>query len=215
MVAMIRYRLALLGHSQRYLPPVLLYLAVLATQYTEPLSPLPPEYAISAGTMTVLACWLTITTVAVESPAQRLITLSHARRPARVPAGIVVAVLLCCLALTAVSLCWSLVVHSGGAATDVTIGALVHLAAALAGIAIGLPCSALLIDRLGWTVIAAVAGLLVLIMVPWVPVLNPVLRALSGITAPGPGIAVLSLAGALVLFGLSWVAVLVLEQRRR
>lgn len=213
-VAIVRYQLAVLGHSQRYLPPVLLYLALLATQYTEPKSPLPPEYAISAGAMTVLACWLTIAVIAVEDPAQRLITVSHARRPARVLTGTVVSVLLCCLPLAVVSIGWSLWVHSGGAATDVVVGVLVHLAAMLAGIAIGLPGSALLIDRFGWSVLAGLAGLLLVLLVPGIPVLNPVLRRLSGLTPPGPASGVWTLVAALVLAMLSYLAVLTLWRRR-
>jgi hypothetical protein len=214
-LAILRYQFAILGHSQRYLPPVLLYLVLLATQYTEPRSPLPPEYAVSAGAMTVLACWLTVTTVGVERPAQRLITLSHARRPGAVLAGLIGTVLLCCLALTAVSLAWSLAVHSGGRATDVAIGAVVHLAGALTGIAVGLPCSALLIDRIGWSTICAVAGLLVVLLVPWVPVINPALRARSGITAPALGAVAPSAIAGVVLVGLSAVVVLAVERRRR
>lgn len=218
MVAIVRYQLATLLYSQRYLPPVLIYVALVAVLYSEPTAPLSPEYAVSAGVMTAVACWLTIVTVSAEAPAQRLITVSHARRPGRLVIGVALVVLACCLALTVATLGWSLVLHRGGRGgrgAEVIIGGLVHIAGALAGIAVGLPCSRLLVDGIGRTLILSTAGLSVLVLSPWVPVLHAALRALSGITAPGPRPAVLSLIAATALLTISCVVVNIAERRRR
>ena len=215
MVAIVRYQLATLLHSQRYLPPVLIYVALVAVLYSEPTAPLSPEYAISAGAMAAVACWLTIVTVSAEAPAQRLITVSHARRPGRLVIGVALVVLVCCLALTVATLGWSLVLHRGGRVAEVIIGGLVHIAGALAGIAVGLPCSRLLVDSIGRTLILSTAGLSVLVLSPWVPVLHPALRGLSGIPAPGPRPAVVSLVAAAALLTISCAAVNVAERRRR
>ena len=88
---MIRYQLALLGHSQRYLPPVLLFLSLLAVLYNDRRAPVVPEYAVSAGGLFVVACWLTIALVETEDPVQRLITLAHARGQRRLILGVVAA----------------------------------------------------------------------------------------------------------------------------
>lgn len=106
-----RYYAAQLGESQRYLPPVIAYVALLATLYTEPTEALHVEYAVSVGAMVVCSCWLTIALVSVEDPVQRKITLSHARRWFPIVGAIVLTVLMSCCGLTALSLVWSLIIH--------------------------------------------------------------------------------------------------------
>jgi hypothetical protein len=123
-LAMTRYNLALLGHSQRYVPAVVAYLAVLTIQYTDRTSPVLPEFAVSSGALLVVSCWLTIALLDVEDPAQRLVTLSHARGWRPVLAGAVVAVLACAVVMTAVSELWSVIEHRHAAASEV--GALAH-----------------------------------------------------------------------------------------
>ncbi|MEU0509954.1 hypothetical protein [Amycolatopsis sp. NPDC006125] len=196
---MIRYQLALLGHSQRWLPPSLAYLVLLAVLYNDPTAPVPPEFAVSAGGLTVVACWLTIALVDAEDPVQRLITLVHARRLSTVLAGFVAAAALCCVVLTAVSLAWAALVHHGLPAAVLTDGVVAHAACAAAGIALGLPCSRLLLPRIGYTVLAALALLGVVLLVRWVPVVNPMLRSLTGAGSHSGAVALGLLGGALLL----------------
>jgi hypothetical protein len=185
-LAMTRYELALLGHSQRYVPAVVAFLAVLAIQYTDQASPVLPEFAVSSAALLVVGCWLTIALLDVEDPAQRLVTLSHARGWRPMLTGVVLAVLACAVALTAASEIWSVVVHRHAATAQLGIGALAHLAGASLGIAIGLPCSRLLVNRVGWTVIAAVPALAAVLLVRWIPLANPMLSAMaSGRPATG------------------------------
>ncbi|NIH86244.1 hypothetical protein [Amycolatopsis granulosa] len=195
---MIRYQLALLAHSQRYLPPVLAYLVLLAVLYNDPTAPVLPEFAVSGGGLTVVSCWLTIALVDAEDPVQRLITLVHARRLSTVLGGIVAAAGLCCAALTALSLVWAALVHDSLPGAVLVDGVLAHAACAAAGIALGLPCSRLLLPRIGYTVLAALTLLGLVLLVRWVPVINPMLRALA---APGThtGGAVFGLLGGTLL----------------
>ncbi|WP_158879788.1 hypothetical protein [Amycolatopsis anabasis] len=210
---MIRYQLALLGHSQRYLPPLLAYLGLLAVLFNERDSPAPPEFAVSAGALTVVACWLTIALVDAEDPVQRLITLAHARRVSAVLGGVVAAVLACSAGLTALVLAWSLVTHGAVPGAELGFGALAHLACAGTGIAIGLPCSRLLVARAGWTVIGALLALAVVVLARPIPLVNPMLRTLaadesmSGAVLLGAAVSALVLAASAVLVG-------VLVQRR-
>ncbi|PXY38571.1 hypothetical protein BA062_02205 [Prauserella flavalba] len=74
MIATTRYQLALLAHSQRYLPPLIAFLAVLGVLYTSRDAPVLPEFAVSGGALLVVTCWLTIALADVEDPAQRLVT---------------------------------------------------------------------------------------------------------------------------------------------
>lgn len=178
---MIRYQMALFAHSQRFLLPGLAYLALLGVLYSDDdaASPALPEFAVSSGAMMVLACWLTITLVDAEDPVQALITRVHARRLSIVVSSVVVTVLACCAVPALVSLAWSMVMHGGDSFGELAFGAMAHLGCAGAGIAIGLPCSRLLLPRAGYTTIAAPVGLLLVLLVRWIPFVNPMLRALS------------------------------------
>ncbi|WP_216212423.1 hypothetical protein [Amycolatopsis aidingensis] len=209
MIALLRYQFALLGHSQRYLPAALLFLVVLGVLYKDPNAPVPPEFAVSAGALTVIGCWLTIALVDAEDPVQRLITLSHARGRPALLLSLLVTVLLCCLVLTGCSLAWAGITHGGLPAGELGLGVLAHLACALSGIAVGLPCSRFLVPRIGYTVLLALALLAAVLLVRQVPLVNPMLRALAaddGTRAEpvllGLGAAVLALAVSTAAVGL-------------
>lgn len=177
---MIRYQLALFGYSQRFLLPSFAFAALLAVVYSNDLgSSAAPEFAVSTGVLTVIACWLTIALVDVEDPVQWLITRAHARRLSTMLIGIVVTALACCAALTVLALVWAIAAHGGVSWGELGSGVFAHLAAAFAGIAIGLPCSRLLVPRVGYTVLAAPIVLAVVLMSRWLPLVNPMLRALS------------------------------------
>lgn len=179
MIAGTRYYLALLFASQRYLPPVLAFLALLAVLYTSADAPVAPEFAVSAGGLVVVACWLTVAVVAVEDPVQRLVTAAQARSRVIPIAGVVATVFVVGAGCAAVSTLWAVVLHGGLGGTDLASGAGAHLAAACTGVAIGLPCSGLVVRRLGVTVVSALAALAVVFLVRWVPLVNPMLRALT------------------------------------
>lgn len=200
MLAVSRYYLALLGHSQRYLPAVLAYLALCAILYADPNSPLLPLFGVSGGGLLVVGCWLTVALLDIEDPVQRLITLSHAGSRRSTIGGAVLAVFGCALVLTVLTVGWS-VLRTGHLSWPlVGAGLLTHLSCAVLGIAIGLPCSRLLIARIGWTVLAAVLTLGVVLLGKWVPLVHPLLQALmSGNAYAGP----LALATATALTGLA------------
>ncbi|MGW4126823.1 MULTISPECIES: hypothetical protein [Amycolatopsis] len=179
MLAMTRYYLALLGHSQRYLPAILAYIAVNTVLYTDPKSPLLPQYGISAGSLLVVSCWLTIAMLDVEDPVQRLVTFSHARRWRSVLGGATLAVFGCAVVLILVTVLWSGLRTGGFTIGTFALGASAHALCALFGIAIGLPCSRLLVPRVGWSVLAAIFALAAVLLVKWLPLANPLLRALT------------------------------------
>ncbi|QKV77065.1 hypothetical protein [Amycolatopsis sp. Hca4] len=212
MLAMTRYYLVLLGHSQRYLPALLAYLALCVILYADPHSPPLPLFGISAGGLLVVSCWLTIALLDIEDPVQRLVTLSHARHWHRMITGAVLTVLACSLVLTAITEVWSALKSLKLQPAALGIGFLAHLACALLGIAIALPCSRLLVNRVGWTVLAAVITLVVVLLAK-IPLVHPLLHALTD-DEPVGGPLALALLTAAAMLAVSFFAVSALVRRR-
>ncbi|MEU7787237.1 hypothetical protein [Amycolatopsis sp. NPDC049159] len=212
MLAMTRYYFVLLGHSQRYLPALLAYLALCVILYADPNSPPLPLFGVSAGGLLVVSCWLTIALLDIEDPVQRLVTLSHARQWRRMITGAVLAVLACSLVLTVITEVWSALKSFKVQPSALGIGLLAHLACALLGIAIALPCSRLLVDRIGWTVLAAVITLVVVLLAK-IPLVHPLLHALTD-EEPVAGPLALALGTSVVLLAASFSGVSALVRRR-
>jgi len=207
-VAMTRYYLALLGHSQRYLPALLAYLALCVILYSDPNSPVVPLYGVSAGGLLVVSCWLTIALLDIEDPVQRLITLSHARQWRRLITGAILTVVLIATALAVITVAFSAVKTGKASPSALVIGLLAHLSCTMLGIAIALPLSRLLVARIGWTVLAAVMVLIPVILAKWIPLVHPLLQALTA-ERPVAGSLVLALttsAAALAVsaLGVTW-----------
>ncbi len=212
MLALTRYYLALLGHSQRYLPALLAYLALCVILYADPHSPPLPLFGVSAGGLLVVSCWLTIALLDIEDPVQRLVTLSHARQWRRLITGAVLTVLGCSLVLTVITEAWSALKSFKVQPAALSIGLLAHIACALLGIAIALPCSRLLVNRIGWTVLAAVVTLVVVLLAK-IPLVHPLLQALTN-EDPVGGPLVLAVVTSVVVLAVSFVVVSRLVQRR-
>ncbi len=208
MVAMTRYYLALLGHSQRYLPALLAYLALCVILYADPNSPVLPLYGVSSGGLLVVACWLTIALLDIEDPVQRLITLSHARQWRRLITGAILTVFVIAMALAVVTVAFSAIKTGKVSPSAVLIGLLAHLSCTVLGIAIALPLSRLLVARIGWTVLAAVLVLIPVILAKWIPLVHPLLQALTA-DRPIAGALILALATSVAAlaasaFGVTW-----------
>ncbi|WP_290052065.1 hypothetical protein [Amycolatopsis solani] len=212
MLAVTRYYFVLLGHSQRYLPALLAYLALCVILYSDPNSPPLPLFGVSAGGLLVVSCWLTIALLDIEDPVQRLVTLSHARQWRRLVTGAILAVLACSLVLTVITEVWSALKSSKVQPSALGIGLLAHFACALLGIAIALPCSRLLVHRIGWTVLAAVVTLVVVLLAK-IPLVHPLLHALTD-EEPVAGPLALALGTSVVLLAVSYFGVSALVRRR-
>jgi hypothetical protein len=211
-LALTRYYLALLGHSQRYLPALLAYLALCVILYSDPNSPPLPLFGVSAGGLLVVSCWLTIALLDIEDPVQRLVTLSHARQWRRMISGAILTVLACSLVLTVITEVWSALKSFKFQPAALGIGLLAHLACALFGIAIALPCSRLLVHRIGWTVLAAVITLVVVLLAK-IPLVHPLLHALTD-DEPVGGPLVLAVVTSVVVLAASFLIVSRLVHRR-
>lgn len=180
MVALIRYSLALMLHGQRYLAPVLLFIATLATFTINDGGPLAGTYVVCAGAVLICSCWLTVTIVNAEDPVRRSITIVNAGHSRRVLLALINLALLLSLALTSVGMVFPLV--SGRhviTAAGLLVGLQAQLTCGSVGIAVGLFCSRLVIPRPGYSLIVALVTIIAVPLTRGLPPINPMLRLMS------------------------------------
>lgn len=203
MIALIRYTSATMLHSQRYLAPVLLFMAAVGVSSSNDSGPLPPIYGLCAGALFVCATWFTIALLSIEDPAHRAITVVSARHSGRVLLASVSVAIVSCLILTLVGVILPLLVgtHTGDR-TDLVLGIEAQLTGASVGIAVGLLCSRLVIRRQGYALIAALALVMAALLVRGLPV-NVLLRLLANTTGSadllGPAGGLLAIAAVILV----------------
>jgi hypothetical protein len=181
MVALIRYQLAALLHGQRYLAPLLLFLIALSVLTVNDQGPLTGSYAVSAGSLLIAMCWLTVTIVNHEDPVRRAVTGVTAGGPGRALLGEILLSLLVGALLAGVGLLFPIVsgrhVWTGA---DLVAGLLALLTSVAAGTAVGLLCSRPVVPRPGYSLLLALVVVGALPVTPGLPPINPMLRSLSG-----------------------------------
>lgn len=180
MTALVRYALSLLGRSQHYIAPLLLFATVLTVLTTNELGPLTNAYGACAAGQLVCMAWLTIATSNAENPAQRAMTTVNAGGARRVLlAGTLTAALLCS-ALTVAGLVYPIVAgRPTVTAAALAVGAMAQLGCGATGIAIGLLCSRQMIPRAGYAVLLAVLLVGLLLVVRELPPVGPLLALLA------------------------------------
>ncbi|HEX3592291.1 MAG TPA: hypothetical protein VHV74_21940 [Pseudonocardiaceae bacterium] len=201
MTALVRYTVANVLLSQRYLPPVLVFFALMAVFTAADGGPLGPDYAVSAAAVFICGTWLTIATVNAEDPTQRTITVVTAGGSGRVLTASAVVASGGIALLGVVGLLYPLTTgqHDIGP-TVLILGLLAELTGAGMGVAVGLLCSRLVIHRIGWSVLVALTAILGFLLVPGLPPVHPVFVLLAGDRplhedmAPVAGFAALSVA---------------------
>jgi hypothetical protein len=184
--ALVRYTAASVLHSQRWLPPALLFLAALAVFIGNDPGSLVPVYAVTSAAVFVCGTWWTVAVVDAEDPGQRAITSVNAGGGGRVLVASVWVALAGCGVLSVVGLLFPL--PGGGhplSAAVFVLGVLAELTGGCTGVALGLVCSRLVFRRAGHTVLAAVSGVLLFVLVPWLPPIHPMFLLLASGTAPG------------------------------
>lgn len=209
MTALVRYTLANVVLSQRYLPPVLLFFVVLVVFTGADSGPLLPVYAVSAGAVFVCGTWLTVVTVNAEDPTQRSVTVVNAGGSGRVLVASVWVALAWCACLGVVGLGYPLLTgHHHPVPAQFVLGSVAELTGACTGVAVGLLCSRIVLRRAGVAVLAALAGIFAFLLVPGLPPVRSVFLLLangkSASAALGPSVgfaavAVLLLVGSSVL----------------
>ncbi|MBO0839974.1 MAG: hypothetical protein J2O49_04050 [Sciscionella sp.] len=180
LLSVARYELVWLLHSQRYLPPALLYLALVGVLYaTDPVQAL-PNFTFTAGALVPVGGWLAMAAVDGEEPARRWVTITHAGGARRLVLGVALASLFVALVLAVLAIGASIAAHGEWwPIGQLGIGLVAHACAASVGVAVGLACSRLVVDRLAYRVVLVAVACAMVLLLRWVPLVNPLLRAMA------------------------------------
>lgn len=180
MIALLRYTLAVMLHSQRYLPPLMLFIGV-AIMFTgsADVGPVAPIYGVVAGVLFACSTWLTVVLVNAEDPGRRSITVVNIGRSRSVLiANVLVALAVCLLVAAPLLGVPTLVGNHTITLTDILVGLLAQLTGACTGVAIGLAVSRLVIRRPGHSLLAALALVAFFLFIKDFPPINPMIRLL-------------------------------------
>ena len=181
MLALIRFGLANMLHAQRYLAPVVLFLTIMSVGTINSQGPLAPLYALASGAVFLCSAWLTVILINADDPTHRAITIVAAGRARTVLISLICVSGIGCLVLSAIGLVFPLIVgRPTVTGLDLLVGVGAELTCALTGIAIGLLCSRLVVPRPGYSLLAALGMVLGVLVVPYVPPVNPMFRLMSG-----------------------------------
>lgn len=188
MIAATGYYLRLITYRQAVLAPVLAYICLVAIIYAGPAGPPLPPGAITAVGLMPVSAWLVRLTATSESAPFAEITLTVLGGTLRRQAARLAATLGVGLALGVLATVWASLANPEPYLTPTVITLLgMHASQALAGVGVGIFIAPPLRVRAG-TAVTAVTGLtLASLVVPWLPPLNPLVRALYHSDWPGPG----------------------------
>lgn len=181
MIALVRYTAAVMVRSQRYLPPVLLFVVCMGTfAHGAGVEPVLPIFAPMTAVAFVCAAWLTIALVTAEDPVQRAITAVNAGRSWPPLVAVVLVVLATSVVLIAVLLALPIVLGNRAVGVaDLLAGAVALLTGAGFGVAIGLPTSRLVIRRPGHALLATLLLLMGFLLVRGLPPVNTLITLLT------------------------------------
>lgn len=205
MIAATGYYLRLLVYRQAVLAPVLAYLCLVATIYAGPAGPPLSPGSITAVALMPVTAWLVRLTATCESAPFAEITLSVLGGPGRRQAARLAATLAVTVALGVIATIWAALANPVPYLTPTVITLLgMHAAEACAGAGVGICIAPPLRVRVGTAVTVVTALTLVSLVVPWLPPLNPLLRAIYQDSSPGPWV-LLAVVGQAGLVGLAGV----------
>ena len=214
---LIRYLLAALVHGQRYIAPLLLFIVALCIFTINDGGALTNTYVLSAGSLLITMCWLTVTIVNHEDPVRRSMSVVNAGGSGRLLLAETLLALLIGAVLIVVGTIFPIL--SGNHVwthADVEVGVLAQLTAVCAGTAVGLLCSRLVVPRPGYSLLLALVVVMALPLTPGLPPINPMLRLMSSAAPPADQLAELAghLAVAVVLLAACAAATRLIAERR-
>lgn len=177
---MIRYLVADLVKSQRFLPPMMLYVALLGVLNAGDPGKPPGTSGVSAMVLFPIAAWLTVIVVNNEDPVQRRITLAAVGGWRRLLVGLlgVTGLVNGVLVLLSVGGVALVNIHYQYAVPVLAMMTVAHLISVATGVALGLVCARPLVPTTGWSMLAVVAVSLVAIVANAVPPVGPTAKVL-------------------------------------
>jgi hypothetical protein len=200
MIALVRYSLSMLVRSQAYIAPVVVFFAGVGVFTTGGAGPLAEAYSACALLLFLCMTWLTVALINTEDRTQRAMTAAAAGGEPRVLAGNVLSAALLAVLLTLIGLIYPL--YAGQhpiTGPGLAVGVVAQLTSGLAGIAVGLLCSRLLIRHTGVAVLVALGVVGVMVVFQAVPPVAPMLSLLESERAPEAMLTPLSGLGAVSL----------------
>lgn len=181
MKALIRYTLANLFVSQRFVAPTFLYLVLLAVLTSNDSGPLIGAYAATAASLLAVSVWITVAVANAEDPAARGVVLANARRASDVTTATTVTALLYEAPLGIVGLLYPLATgHHTVSASALGIGAAAELTCAAVGTGLGLLCARPVIVHTGISTLTGIALVLIVLIIKRLPPVSPMLRRMTG-----------------------------------
>ncbi|AHH96332.1 hypothetical protein [Kutzneria albida] len=183
---MIRYLLADLLRSQRFVPPFVLFAACIGVLYGGDPGNARPVYGVSTLLVFPLCAWLTVIVANNEDPVQRRITVAAVGGWPRMLGGLLGAGAVSggVLVLLAVAVPPLINFHHPYQLEDLAVALVAHLISLCVGLALGLVCSRPLIPTTGWSLLAVLGACLVLIVSNDVPPVGPTAKLLFDPTRP-------------------------------
>ena len=197
----VAHHLRLLALRQSFLPPVLVYLVLLAVLYASDAGPPLAAGALTAALLVPVAAWVQRLVSTAESEPFADVTLVRCGGRLRLLLVRLVTGLLVGAALSVVALAWAVLAnpHPYPPGTVAVLTA-VHLAAAVAGAGLGSLVSRPLRVRVGTAALVVTGWSATSLAVPAVPPAGPLLEAFAG--SSGTTAARVAAVAAAVAFGL-------------
>ena len=197
LTTLVRYFGADLLRSQRFLLPLVLFMALLTPLFNGDPGPPPQAWTITVLILYPVSCWLAVTVANTEDPVQRQVTIAAAGGPGRVAVGVLLTCLAADLVLIALAVTWPMA-STGYAFPPSTIaaGVLAHVAAAATGTAVGLLCARPVVHGIGWSALLGAGVVCLTGTQNWLP---PVGLAAKTLNDTPVGLTTLTIQAALAL----------------
>ncbi|MGM1064913.1 hypothetical protein [Saccharothrix sp. Mg75] len=206
MIALVRYLLADVLRTQRWLPPLLLFAAVLGMLYASDAGPPLPAYAGTCVLVHPVSVWLTVVVASAEDPVRRSVTVVAAGGWARVQAAVAVLASLAALAVATVAALVPVLTQPRPYPPSTVLAGFAALAVcALAGVGLGLLCARPVIGQAGWSVLAATALVVLVLLFGRTPPVGNVLWSLSHQDGVVGALALSGVVAALLVVAATWL----------
>ncbi|MFI9008318.1 hypothetical protein ACIGNX_13925 [Actinosynnema sp. NPDC053489] len=206
MTALVRYLLVDVLRAQRWLPPVLLHVAVLGMLYASDAGPPLPAYAGTCVLVCPVSAWLTVVVATAEDPVRRAVTVVAAGGWARAQAAVTALSVLAALSVALLAALVPVVTQPRPYPPAVVVQGFAGLAVcALVGVGIGVLCARPVITGVGWSVLAATGLVVLVFLFGRTPPVGNVLWALSHDEGVPSALAVSGVAAVLLVAAATWL----------
>lgn len=186
MTPLLTYLAKDIARSQRYLPPVLAHILVLAVVFGGDPGPALPAYSIAAVTLYPVAAWVAVACANAEDPMLRTVTVVSAGGWRQVGTAVTALASLVVVVLVVVGTVVPAIFHHYTVA-EVSAGASGQLITGLAGVVLGVLCGRPVVHKVGISALAVFVVVLVTFAAGQVPPVGAVIGMLSrsdhGLTA--------------------------------